>query len=184
MVYSLKTGKENLFASFPLSSFTIQRVRPEYSECLEKLIEVGSSNTMKTKIIATIGPACTSKSVLSQLITAGAHIFRLNFSHGEASQFHDIIANLRALEAEFDLPITIMQDLSGPKIRIGTLEEGSITFSKGDLAFLGPVKPENAGQVPFIPFDKVEILGSLESGDRLVLADGTLQFNVLEKQEN
>ena len=154
------------------------------NERLEKLIEVGSCATMKTKIIATIGPACTSKSVLSQLITAGAHIFRLNFSHGEASQFRDIIANLRELEAEFDLPITIMQDLSGPKIRIGTLEEGSITFSKGDLAFLGPVKPDNAGQVPYIPFDKAEILGSLEPGDRLVLADGTLQFNVLEKQDN
>lgn len=132
---------------------------------------------MKTKIIATLGPACSTPAKLSQLIDAGACIFRLNFSHSDASGFVEVINLIRQLEIKHNVPITILQDLSGPKIRIGTLEEGTILFEKGDKAFLGPRKPAVDG-VPYIPFDRHEILDSLEEGDRLVLADGTLQFTV------
>ncbi len=136
---------------------------------------------MKTKIIATIGPACSSPEMLSRLILAGARIFRLNFSHGDASKFIDIINLIRQLELKHGIPLTILQDLSGPKIRIGMLEGDSLTFEKGDKAFLGPRKPTEQLDMPFIPFDKHEILDGLEEGDRLVLADGTLQFLVTEK---
>ena len=135
---------------------------------------------MKTKIIATLGPACSTAEKLSQLIDAGARIFRLNFSHSDASGFTEIIAIIRQLELKHGIPITILQDLSGPKIRIGTIDEGSISFGKGEQAFLGPKRPASL-DVPFIPFDKHEILDGLEEGDRLVLADGTLQFVVLAK---
>ena len=135
---------------------------------------------MKTKIIATLGPACSSPEKLSQLIEAGARIFRLNFSHGDASGFIDIINTIRQLEIRHNIPITILQDLAGPKIRIGTLEEGTITFEKGAEAFLGPRRPESL-DIPFIPFDKSEILDGLEEDDLLVLADGTLQFLVRAK---
>ena len=136
---------------------------------------------MKTKIIATLGPACTSPDVLSRLIAAGARILRLNFSHGDASQFTEIIDTIRKLEIKHGVPITILQDLSGPKIRIGTLDEGTITFETGEKALLGPVRPATPIDIPFIPFDKKEILEGLEEGDILVLADGTLQFEVTEK---
>ena len=136
---------------------------------------------MKTKIIATIGPACSSPEMLSRLILAGARIFRLNFSHGDASKFVEIINSIRQLEIKHNMALTILQDLAGPKIRIGTLENDSITFEKGDKAFLGPRKPASGLDIPFIPFDKHEILDGLEEGDRLVLADGTLQFFVTEK---
>lgn len=135
---------------------------------------------MKTKIIATLGPACGTPEKLSQLIDAGARIFRLNFSHSDASGFVEIIDIIRQLEIKHNIPITILQDLSGPKIRIGMLDEGPITFGKGEKAFLGPQKPA-ASDVPYIPFDKHEILDTLEEGDRLVLADGTLQFMVHAK---
>ena len=135
---------------------------------------------MRTKILATLGPACNTPEKLSQLIDAGARIFRLNFSHSDASGFVEIINTIRQLEIRHGIPITILQDLSGPKIRIGILEEGTITFEKGGKAFLGPHKP-NALDVPYIPFDKHEILDNLEEGDRLVLADGTLQFIVNAK---
>ena len=137
---------------------------------------------MKTKIIATLGPACSSEDKLSQLIDAGARIFRLNFSHGDASKFVDIINSIRSAELKHGIPITIMQDLAGPKIRIGVLEEGTITFEKGGAAFLGPLRTAAPAGMPFIPFDKHEILDGLEEGDRLVLADGTLQFLVREKR--
>ncbi len=135
---------------------------------------------MRTKIIATLGPACSSPEMLSRLIQAGARIFRLNFSHGDASQFVEIIDTIRKMEIKHGIPITILQDLAGPKIRIGILEEGTIRFEKGGKAFLGPKRPSTPLDIPFVPFDKHEILDGLEEGDRLVLADGTLQFLVTE----
>jgi len=135
---------------------------------------------MKTKIVATLGPACNTPEKLSQLIDAGARVFRLNFSHSDASGFVEIIKTIRQLELKHGIPITIMQDLSGPKIRIGTIEEGSINFEKGGQAFLGPKRPDSL-DIAYIPFDKHEILDGLEEGDRLVLADGTLQFTVQAK---
>jgi pyruvate kinase len=135
---------------------------------------------MKTKIIATLGPACSSPDKLSQLIDAGARIFRLNFSHGSASDFTDIINTIRQLEIRHGVTISILQDLSGPKIRIGNIAESSIAFTKGDTAYLGPKKPERI-DIPYLPFDKHEILEGLEEGDRLVLADGALQFLVRAK---
>jgi pyruvate kinase len=109
-------------------------------------------------------------------------IFRLNFSHGDASKFVELIARIRKIEITHGIPITILQDLSGPKIRIGTLEENSISFDKGHAAFLGPQRSDAPKDMPFIPFDKQEILKGLEKDDRLVLADGTLQFLVTDKR--
>ncbi len=135
----------------------------------------------KTKIIATVGPASDSPETLGKLVDAGVRIFRLNFSHGDASKFVDIIRNIRELESRCGFPITIMQDLSGPKIRLGVIAEGSITFAKGDRAYLGADKPAR-DDLPFLPFDHPAVLHSLEAGDRLILADGSLQFRVTSRE--
>ena len=96
---------------------------------------------MRTKIIATIGPASRSHEVLSRLVNAGVGIFRLNFSHGDASMFVELIGLLRELERESGRPLTILQDLSGPKIRIGEIAKGALSVSKGDtrLPLAGPL---------------------------------------------
>lgn len=138
---------------------------------------------MKTKIIATIGPASDSPERLKELVNAGVSVFRLNFSHGDCSQFTGIIDDIRKIEKEVGKPITIMQDLSGPKIRIGELEH-PIEFQPGDIGMLGPERPDKAPDMPFIPFDNEGVLNSLEEGDRVVLADGSLQLSVMEKWEN
>lgn len=135
---------------------------------------------MKTKIIATIGPSSNKRDVLSELITAGVHIFRLNFSHGDSAAFVDLIHTIRDLEALHHTPITILQDLSGPKIRIGNLPN-AIAVVKGDSILLGPSE-QSPKDRSYIPFDHEEILTELESGDKLVLADGTLQFRVMAEQ--
>lgn len=135
----------------------------------------------KTKIIATIGPASDSPETIAKLVEAGARIFRLNFSHGGADSFREIVQTIRDLEEKNGFAISIMQDLAGPKIRLGIIEEGSITFAKGDTAYLGPKRPENA-DMPYMPFDHPAILKSMEKGDRMVLADGSLQFTVVEKR--
>lgn len=137
---------------------------------------------MKTKIIATIGPASNSIDKMRELVKSGASIFRLNFSHGDASQFVGIISDIRALEKELGKPITILQDLSGPKIRIGELET-PIEFLPGDKSLLAPEQPIES-TLPFIPFSNEGVLNSLEEGDRVVLADGSLQLKVIEKLAN
>ena len=138
---------------------------------------------MKTKILATIGPASNKRDVLSKLIVAGVRIFRLNFSHGDSSSFVDLIKTIRELEVLHKTPITILQDLSGPKIRIGTIGgNGTLTVQKGDRLLLGPSAQAEGVDCPYIPFDHPEIFSELEPGDRLVLADGTLQFRVIEQR--
>ncbi len=140
---------------------------------------------MRTKIVATIGPASRDKAVLKKLIEAGVSIFRLNFSHGDASLFVDIIRAIRELEQELGVPVTVMQDLSGPKIRLGTLSVPSIEVRKGDKLLLGPTGASAASTgyegLPYLPFDHPEIMESLVPTDRLVLADGGLQFTVIER---
>ena len=87
---------------------------------------------MRTKIVATIGPPSNTRERLKELAQAGVSIFRLNFSHGGAADFVDIIGHIRAIEAELNHPLTIMQDLSGPKIRLGAIREKTIQVSKGE----------------------------------------------------
>ncbi|MDR3073656.1 MAG: pyruvate kinase [Deltaproteobacteria bacterium] len=137
----------------------------------------------KTKIIATLGPASSSPEMIAKLMDAGARIFRLNFSHGDASSFIEIVKTIRELEQKNNFPVTIMQDLAGPKIRLGTIEEGSISFAKGDTAYLGPKRPDGA-DMPYLPFDHPAILKNMTVGDRMVLADGSLQFRVAEQRSD
>ena len=136
---------------------------------------------MRTKIVATIGPASNSKEKLRQLVEAGVSVFRLNFSHGSAADFVRIINDIREVEKELGKPITIMQDLSGPKIRLGVVQEKTIQVTKGMRLLLG-LSDQRTDEMPFLPFDHPEILETLEPGDRMVLADGGLQFTVQENR--
>ena len=138
---------------------------------------------MRTKIVATIGPASSNKATLQKLIEAGVRIFRLNFSHGDASLFVDIIRFIRELEVELRIPVTIMQDLSGPKIRLGNLNVPSIEVAKNDTLLLGPGSA-TTDEKPYLPFDHPQIMESLVPDDKLVLADGGLQFTVVERRSD
>ena len=89
----------------------------------------------KTKIIATIGPASHTKETLTQMIKAGMDVARLNFSHGTYSSHAQTIHNIRKVSARLNHPIAIMQDLSGPKLRLGEFPEKTIV--ENDLVVLG-----------------------------------------------
>ncbi len=138
---------------------------------------------MRTKIVATLGPASQSIETIESLVTAGVRIFRLNFSHGDIDFFKSLVSNIRATEKKLHTPVTIMQDLSGPKIRIGMLPEGTLNVVENDILLLAP-EASDKDDCPFLPFDNFPILDSLEVDDRLVLADGGLQFIVVEKVED
>ena len=85
----------------------------------------------RAKIIATIGPASQDKDTIKQLLEAGMDVARLNFSHGTHQEHSQVIANLRQASAELDRPVTILQDLSGPKIRTGEMNEGPVELIQG-----------------------------------------------------
>ncbi len=136
---------------------------------------------MRTKIIATIGPNSANEQTLYDLAKAGVNIFRLNFSHGNKEFFYNVISTIRQVEKKLGVSLTILQDLSGPKIRIGLLPVDSYEVQKGDMFFLG--KEHTEKNYRFLPFEYEELLQTLKIGDSLVLADGSLQFFVKENLE-
>ncbi|UCC79109.1 MAG: pyruvate kinase, partial [Candidatus Zixiibacteriota bacterium] len=89
-----------------------------------------------TKIIATLGPASSSKSMVRKLIEAGVDIFRLNLSHGDFASHGLLIKNIRAVSKELDVRTSIMIDLPGPKIRVGKLSEDPLILKRGNTIYL------------------------------------------------
>ncbi|MBK9175374.1 MAG: hypothetical protein IPM46_03375 [Flavobacteriales bacterium] len=90
-------------------------------------------NEPKTKIVATIGPASNSREVLRDMILSGMDVCRLNFSHGAYDFYAELIVTIRALNEELGTTVAILADLQGPKLRVGTMENGPIELKDGDL---------------------------------------------------
>ncbi|MFV0421060.1 pyruvate kinase [Oleidesulfovibrio sp.] len=134
---------------------------------------------MKTKIIATLGPASTNKDIMRAMVESGVRIFRLNFSHSKADGFVSALGIIRELEKELNIPLTAMGDLCGPKTRIGAVADSPRQVEKDQLLLLGvPDADPHAADKVFLPLDFPELLIGLEEGMRVILADGLLQFKV------
>ena len=86
----------------------------------------------RTKIVATIGPATQSEEIITDLIKAGVTTFRLNFSHGDHKDHEERIKTIRKVSKKLDLDIGILQDLQGPKIRLGRFKDGPVKVKRGD----------------------------------------------------
>lgn len=132
----------------------------------------------RTKIIATVGPACESREALRDLILRGVDIFRLNFAHGTHEWLSQIVANVRSLSAELDRPVGLLGDLSGPKIRLGQLKNDSISCVEGAMfTFVRGREPANDSELTCTYNSLVD---DLAHGDRILLADGTVGMRVEE----
>jgi len=134
----------------------------------------------KTKIVATIGPASSSLPVLEQMIKAGMNVARLNMSHGEFATHRQNIENLRAASKSVGQPVAIMADLSGPKMRIGTLGVEQILLKAGDrftLTTENMLGDQKRVSVSFALLPKV-----VKRGDTLWLSDGYIQLEVIDVQ--
>src|SRR5262245_55876135 len=131
----------------------------------------------RTKIIATVGPASGSDGMLDALIAAGTDIFRLNFSHGTHESQAATFARVRAAAQRARREVAILQDLGGPKIRIGTIEGGKpIVVKPGDeLVIATSDGPGDRGRLTTTFAD---LAGSVRPGDRLLLADGLVELRV------
>jgi pyruvate kinase len=130
----------------------------------------------RTKIVATIGPATESAEVLRRLIEAGATTFRLNFSHGDHSEHARRIATIRAVAHELGVHIGILQDLQGPKIRLGRFAGGPITLARGDSFSLTCREVGCGQQIATVTYDR--LADEVPPGSRILLDDGRVEMVV------
>ena len=130
----------------------------------------------RAKIVATVGPASSSPEMLKALFLAGVDTFRLNFSHGTHEDHAKVHASIRALEKELDRPIGILQDLQGPKIRVGTIKDGKIEVEAGEkIRFVLEGKD---GDKMSIPLPHPEIFAAVDPGHDLLIDDGRVRVRV------
>ncbi|MBV1703099.1 MAG: pyruvate kinase [Hyphomicrobiales bacterium] len=130
----------------------------------------------KAKILATVGPASSSPEMLRKLLLAGVDTFRLNFSHGTHEDHAKVHAAIRALETEVNRPIGILQDLQGPKIRVGKIEGDKISVQAGEM--LRFVQTSAEGGKDAIPLPHPEIFAVISPGDDLLIDDGRVRVRV------
>jgi len=131
----------------------------------------------RTKIIATIGPASSSPDMIRQLIQAGMDVARLNFSHGKYEDHAAVIDSLRKISNELNKPVTILQDLQGPKIRVGQLPGGKIDIHSGDIITLVP-QAEYQSAPATVPIDYPYVAEEAKPGMQVLLADGLFEMEV------
>ena len=129
------------------------------------------------KIVATIGPASSSPERLRELFLAGADVFRLNFSHGTHDDHRRVHAAIRALERETGRPIAILQDLQGPKIRVGLIRDGKIQVSAGETVRFVLGREEGGREA--IPLPHPEIFGAILPGAALLVDDGRVRLEAV-----
>ncbi len=135
----------------------------------------------KTKIIATIGPSSSDINILKEMIIAGVDVVRLNFSHGEKEFHKQIIKNVRKTSEELQVPICILQDLQGPKIRVGEILNDSIELK--DNEELKIVSKNVVGDSRVISIDN-DILYDVKSNDRILIDDGKIELRVISSSKN
>ena len=139
--------------------------------------------TRKAKIVATVGPASQSEAVLEQLILAGMNVARMNFSHGTHAEHSERIALIRKVAARLGVSVGILQDLQGPKIRVGVLS-APLQLAEGEQVVLyvtGTTAPDEDGT--HIPVDFRQLFDSVRTSDRLLLDDGRLTLEVVSVKD-
>ena len=134
---------------------------------------------VKTKILATIGPATDSEKKLVDLINAGADGFRLNFSHGDYNYFEKVFRTIHNVCTESSLPIPILIDLQGPKIRIGELEQNSIEIFTGNTIEI--TTEEIKGTAKKISTSYKNLPQDARIGDVVLIDDGLIKLEIIDK---
>ena len=131
-----------------------------------------------TKILATIGPSSATKEQMAKLIDAGADAFRINFSHGTHAEHKQRVKIIRQLEKEKGRFISILADLQGPKLRVGTFRDDRVLLKEGQT-FVLDMDPE-PGDEKRVCLPHEEIFAALKPGDKLLVNDGYIVLDVKE----
>lgn len=134
--------------------------------------------SQKTKIVATVGPACNSYESLLELVKQGVNVFRLNFSHGTHDEHQKVIDHIIEINKNLNFPVGILADLQGPKIRIGKIENDTMVIAPGDV--LTFVSEECIGNKDKIYMSYPKFAEEVKAGDRILLDDGKVVLRVIE----
>lgn len=140
-----------------------------------------SKKPRKTKIVCTLGPASSSDEMIQELVGAGMDVARLNFSHGDYESHRRTIRTIRRLSSEAGKEVGILQDLRGPRIRIGDIAEAQRVLRPEEKVYLVPHETEEPDTLPIqYPY----LLEDAKVGDRILLADGSVELLIEEKQSD
>jgi pyruvate kinase len=134
--------------------------------------------TIRTKILATVGPASGSPDILGGMVDAGCDAFRINFSHGTADQREQFLANIRKVEQASGEPLAVVADLCGPKIRVGPIEGGSVLLAEGETIRIEACALQ--GNAERISVTRQELVDEVDHGEAILLDDGQIRLEVLE----
>lgn len=159
---------------------TIERAVPFFLIKTGKgtIIEAAGRRMVKTKIIATIGPASNTYTTLRKMMVAGVDVARLNFSHGKNKEHANVITLIRGLNKKYKRHIRILQDLEGFRIRVGNLPGGKRFLKKRDMVFF---VPEGTAKGPnIIPIDYKESLKRIGPGKIIYIDDGNIILKVID----
>jgi len=132
----------------------------------------------KTKIVATLGPACSTREVIKDMIDAGVNVFRINFSHADYTDVTERIEIIRGLNDEFGYNTSILADLQGPKLRVGVMKE-DVVVKKGDIVTFQTAE-DVPGTADNVYMNYKAFPNDVNPGERVLLDDGKLIFEVLE----
>lgn len=132
----------------------------------------------RVKIVATIGPATQAPADLEKAILSGMNVARLNFSHGTHEVHAQVIGSLRELSRKWDAPVCILQDLQGPKIRVGKFPGGPIQLKDGQKVTI--TTRDVPGSADLIPSDFKELTTTIKAGQKILLDDGLIELKALE----
>jgi pyruvate kinase len=136
-------------------------------------------STHRTKIVATVGPACDTYEKLLELVKAGVNIFRLNFSHGTHENKAQIIEHIRVINTKEPYNISILADLQGPKLRVGEIENGALLIEPGDiLTFTSKEKVVGNKEKIYVSYPNLH--EDVEVGNKILIDDGKLEVIVTE----
>jgi pyruvate kinase len=131
----------------------------------------------KTKIVATLGPACSTREIIKDMIEAGVNVFRINFSHADYEGVKDKISIIRGLNEEFGYTTAILGDLQGPKLRVGVMEEGTVVNDGDVITFTTAEDIIGTASKVFMKYQNFP--NDVNPGERILLDDGKLIFEIL-----
>ena len=134
------------------------------------------------KIVCTLGPSSSSKTMIRKLIMAGMNVARLNFSHGTHDSHLELIHLIRECASETCKPVAILQDLQGPKLRVGDLPAGQVQLNAGKSVKLftaGDHPADYLGDDLALPLEVPNLTRAVKAGNRILLDDGKLELQVV-----
>jgi pyruvate kinase len=132
----------------------------------------------KTKIVATVGPACDTSEKLLDLVKAGVNVFRLNFSHGDHAGKAKIIEHIRNININEPYNVSILGDLQGPKLRVGDIKDGSLTIAPGDiLTFTSREKVVGTKEKIYVSYPNLH--HDVQVGNKILIDDGKIEVVVV-----